>query len=38
VALVWRRDRKLSPRARACIEFVREEAVSGDPLEGLPAR
>jgi LysR family transcriptional regulator, transcription activator of glutamate synthase operon len=31
VALVWRRDRNLSPAARAGIEFVRDETASDDP-------
>jgi LysR family transcriptional regulator, transcription activator of glutamate synthase operon len=30
VALVWRRERNLSPAARACIEFVRRETAKGD--------
>ena len=36
VALVWRRDRNLSPAARVCIEFVRGEAASGDPRSTGP--
>jgi LysR family transcriptional regulator, transcription activator of glutamate synthase operon len=31
VALVWRRERNLSPAARACIDFVRCETTNDDP-------